>query len=422
MSRNTSYVFAGGTNIPMGILQRMHNKRMRAHHLCCGLWLALSAGCGSVNLTADASQIDGVATFDAAKTANQIIVGAGAFASCAGFQGGGVKCWGRGNDGALGSGSTTDSRDPVSARIQGRVAGYLEVADGGVCVKTTLGVECWSINASGVLDSGGKQPQLLPVTMADTQDVTSIAFATGALCVVYGSGPQNRNGQVYCAGVASSLGDGSGADRYTLAPVAQISRARKVTGGQEHFCALLQSGAVTCWGGNAFFQLGTRAVTTATLPIELPSVRYVDIAGGDFHTCGLTSDGLVDCWGKGERLQLGASSDGSNSATPVRIAGIAGATSLATAADANCVVVASNEVKCWGSNTDGLLNLSSGTMQEASPISILGLTNINAVVSRNGTHACGLDAKDDVYCWGSNYNGESGPRASSPQKIDGLFK
>jgi alpha-tubulin suppressor-like RCC1 family protein len=73
----------------------------------------------------------------------------------------------------------------------------------------------------------------------------------------------------------------------------------------------------------------------------------------------------------------------------------------------------------------GSVNLTADAIQidgVASPIPILGLTNINAVVSRNGTHACGVDAKDDVYCWGSNYNGESGPRASSPQRIDGLFK
>jgi hypothetical protein len=353
-------------------------------------------------------------------TVPTIVMNAGRGVSCVAAIGGGVKCWGEGILGGRGDGSLLDTAVPVNARIQGTVTGHLEVADGGVCVKTTMGLECWGHNASGVLDQGMRVVQRLPVIVAAGQDMVDFAFTESALCIVYGPGPQNRDGQVYCAGDPDMLGDQSQSARYSFGPVTGINTARGITSGNRHFCALLTNGALQCWGNNQSLQLGVATPVEAFTPVPIANSNYSQVCGSDEGSCGLRSDGSVHCWGRNDFFELGDSGLATTSIA-TKIAGISGATAIACAAATNCAVLTTGQVKCWGKNDTKLLT-PLVTLMDATPVVISGLSNIKQVVSRNATHACALDDNEDVYCWGSNATGESGPALTSPQKIEGLFK
>src|SRR5690606_31788371 len=93
--------------------------------------------------------------------------------------------------------------------------------------------------------------------------------------------------------------------------------AVKIAAGNEHACAILDTGKVKCWGANASGQLGldSAAVSRGTVGSEmgddLPIVdlgtdyEAIEIACGGLHTCAILAGGSVKCWGDNNWGQLG---------------------------------------------------------------------------------------------------------------------
>jgi alpha-tubulin suppressor-like RCC1 family protein len=90
------------------------------------------------------------------------------------------------------------------------------------------------------------------------------------------------------------------------------ARALQVVAGANHTCALLESGAVTCWGANEQGSLGyghTEDIgddeTPASAgPLDLDG-RARQLAAGASHTCALLDNGALRCWGRGDDGRLG---------------------------------------------------------------------------------------------------------------------
>ena len=74
----------------------------------------------------------------------------------------------------------------------------------------------------------------------------------------------------------------------------------QVTVGATHTCALMDTGAVECWGGNSLGQLGDGTLVDRSSPTRVPDLPpATEIAAGDNFTCALTTSGAVWCWGLG---------------------------------------------------------------------------------------------------------------------------
>ena len=98
--------------------------------------------------------------------------------------------------------------------------------------------------------------------------------------------------------------------------------AVSITAGSYHTCALLNTGAVNCWGYNFDGQLGNGTTTYSSAPVAVAAftdgATAVSITAGDFHTCALLNTGAVNCWGSNSDGQLGNGTT-TNSSVPAKV-------------------------------------------------------------------------------------------------------
>jgi alpha-tubulin suppressor-like RCC1 family protein len=227
---------------------------------------------------------------------------------------------------------------------------------------------------------------------------------------------------------AGQLGNGVNQTQSTV-PVnvtGLSSGVAALTSGSEHTCALLNTGAVRCWGENGSGSAGDGSTTVRRTPVNVVGLSsgVTAIAAGAEHTCALLNTGSVRCWGSNSRSQLG---DGTNSnrLTPVAVSGLSNAIAITAGAFHSCALIANGSVRCWGGNQSG--ELATGAVSEtdqATPVNSL-LTGLSAVASRGkAQHSCALTLAGQVQCWGLNFDGQLGTAEpatlATPQTVPGV--
>lgn len=123
-------------------------------------------------------------------------------------------------------------------------------------------VRCWGRGDRGQLGDGSSRSSALPVDVKDLEGAVSIALGHDFSCAVVAGG-------IRCWGAndAGQLGDGSNVDRAAPVEVAGMSGSKMLTAGGAHACALNASGAASCWGDRAAFSRGRGAANRAA-PLE----------------------------------------------------------------------------------------------------------------------------------------------------------
>ncbi len=228
---------------------------------------------------------------------------------CALLAGGAVECWGYNAYGQVGNGSNTDSYIPV--QVSGITsAKALGLGEHHSCAVLASGVvQCWGMNNDGQLGDGTATDSNTPVTVAGITNATAVAAGAFNSCALLAGGTVNCWG----SGAGGELGNGSNGISHTPVPVTGISTAVAITGGgnadigwQGHYCALLRSGRVQCWGWNEWGQLGNGTTTNSNIPVTVPGIYApTKLAAGAGHTCALFSGGVMKCWGRNNCGQLG---------------------------------------------------------------------------------------------------------------------
>jgi len=327
---------------------------------------------------------------------------------------GAVKCWGYNGEGELGNGRTTNSWTPVSA--SGLSSGVTALASGAFhsCAVTSTGtVKCWGDNYFGGLGDGTTDSSSVPVPVTGLTGAAGIATSNAQSCAVLISGGAkcwgyNEQGQ---------LGDGTTTNRLTPTSVSGLSSGVVAIGmGDSHSCALLSSGAVKCWGDNFYGELGDGTTTNRLTPTAVSGLSsgVTAIAIGHIQSCALLNSGAVKCWGYNSQGQLG---DGTttNRLIPTAVSGLSsGVTAIATSVGGNhsCAVLSSGTVQCWGNNYSGQLGDGS-TTQSLTPVSVSGLSSSAITVATGQDHTCALLAAGSVQCWGNNSYGQLGDGTGS---------
>ncbi len=252
-----------------------------------------------------------------------------------------------------------------------------------------------------------------------------------------GPGSSGGSGRSNSSGGTSMTEAGAEASAPLGAPVA-------VSVGVWFSCALLDGGAVACWGNNSIGQLGDGTSNgpqdcygspgCSDTPVALGGLTEATaIAAGGAHACALLSGGTVECWGWNGYGQLG---DGTSSGpqtcgnaacstTPVMVSGLIGATAISAGQGDTCALLQGGTVACWGDNSIGELGdgTTSGPQMcnppgytggacSPTPVVVPGLTGATAV-SLGYQFACALLAGGTVACWGANGDGQLGVAAAS---------
>ncbi|HIL66089.1 MAG TPA: RCC1 repeat-containing protein, partial [Candidatus Poseidoniales archaeon] len=199
-------------------------------------------------------------------------------------------------------------------------------------------------------------------------------------------------GTVFCWGNRGTF------DTHTPTPTSSLGTGRTavaISSGGFHTCAILDNGAVSCWGYNGYGQLGDGTYTdrnTPTLTSSLGTNRTaVAISARGEHTCALLDNGAVSCWGRNDFGQLGNGVTAHKN-TPTLTSSLGtGRTAVAISSGGShtCAILDNGAVSCWGQNNRGQLG-NGGNSDKNSPTltSSLG-TNRTAVAISLGTwHTC----------------------------------
>jgi alpha-tubulin suppressor-like RCC1 family protein len=211
------------------------------------------------------------------------------------------------------------------------------------------------------------------------------------------------------------------------APHALAQPYTQISAGENHTCALLDSGAVHCWGLNLRGQLGNGMSGTGQEqpePVRVMGIQNTaaHIAAGREHNCAALKDGQVYCWGYNFRGQLGNGNTVTQSA-PVPVSGVANAIAVAAGGDHSCALISGGSIKCWGYNGDGELGAGSTAFTSLTPLDVVGITNATAITA-GLLHTCALLANNRVRCWGYNNNGALGDgtftNRNAPVEISGF--
>ena len=148
--------------------------------------------------------------------ASAIAITAGSWHTCAILDGGGVKCWGNGNNGRLGYDNSDNKGNAV-----GDMASLGTVNLGTSALAITAG----NRHTCATLDGGGVK--------------------------CWGGSGEGQLGYDGTDNKGSAAGEMAG-----LGAVNLIASAIAITAGKQHTCATLIGGALKCWGCNDYGQLG----------------------------------------------------------------------------------------------------------------------------------------------------------------------
>jgi alpha-tubulin suppressor-like RCC1 family protein len=162
-------------------------------------------------------------------------------------------------------------------------------------------VKCWGSPTSGATADAEPAPGNTPRTLKSLRDVKVLSVGRGLNCAVdaaktvrcWGDNSFGQTGQP-----GTGLG---GAPLGKPTPVAAVTGAVDVDAGVYHACAVLEGGAVTCWGSDEYGQLGR-----VQAGVAVPGLQDVtQVALGEYHSCALDKAGRVKCWGRNPRGALG---------------------------------------------------------------------------------------------------------------------
>ena len=356
-------------------VQVIPDRLIVGEHHTCALSMAGGVKCwgwaGLIGVDTDSSvpvQVPGLA-------ADVIGIAGGDDHTCALLSGGGVKCWGGNYWGGLGDGMPGINIvvAPVSA------VGLTDVTAiwagrGTSCARRDGGeIWCWGRNDDGQLGLGTESATVgVPTLAKELAGISVVAPASVHACGLAG-------GAVKCWGRnhLGQLGDGSLMNSVTPVEVSGLAQSASfiVETNGAHSCAVAGDGSPVCWGNNDYGMFGNGDTqNVASLPqltIGLPG-PVVALSAGYRHTCAIVESGAVWCWGSGGSGQLGIGTSDDHFA-PVEVVDLpAPAVAIAAGWSFTCARTIDDALYCWGNNSHG--QLGTGNFDPTSkPVPVQGL-------------------------------------------------
>lgn len=241
-----------------------------------------------------------------------------------------IYCWGRADEGQLGNGTTATSyfatpQAQANSDITTYDANVTRITAGGshACAQANaLGSAyglCWGRGNEGQLGRGSTASSSIPVLLSPQIPATPTSISAGKnhTCAA-------AFGRAYCWGANTTygvLGNNSTAqaNSYVTVNTSGVLNGKDVTSisatSEEHTCAVANSQAF-CWGADWAGTLGNdTTIATSRVPVAvntagvLSGKSITSIGIGWYHSCAIGGDGQVYCWGGESQGQLGNALD-----------------------------------------------------------------------------------------------------------------
>lgn len=309
--------------------------------------------------------------------------GGGARHQCMLRSDGAVVCWGANSTGELGQGRTSASEGPV---VVPNLSNVQQLASG-------LFVSTCGVLRNGTVACWGGNFGTGAASVSGLSNVRQLTGASQQFCAVLGSG-------------AVTCFDAVG----TITPIAGLTNVRQLAGGANHFCAVRDDNSVWCWGTNDTAQLGlgitSNPVTAPTLATEFADVA--EVALGLRYTCARSRAGGVSCAGS-----LSGAPNQFNTAVPVP--NWENAFKIVSGNFHVCALFDAGSVQCVGSGAAG-----GGTGSGFDSPSRISLPRASIDVGASVNGSCSLSADSSVWCWGQNSSGQlgiPGPDSAQPVQV-----
>lgn len=368
--------------------------------------------------------------------ANELIVTSGQDFSCAFRAAGDAYCWGRNQEGQLGTGETSD--DPEFAPVPVEMPGTkfistpksVDSKHRGTCaIGIDRAVYCWGRNNGGIADPDGLFQLVTSPTRVEFSDPTlrfdQVEVGFDHACA------RTRSDELYCWGANSQgqLGIGGGQvdhpERVDEAAFEEAEKFIMIAAGLEFTCALTNAEDVYCWGAYDTGRLGG-GEDSATQDVDTPQrINSGAWAGGQETVSGLTAytgtacmrveGGNAYCWGRNDTSQVGSgSTDNSDHYEPSAVAGGFSFEAVYAGEHHTCGITNDNRARCWGANDDSQLGLEEPgpVFQPGEPIrQTMSAEKLRFRHLAPGVgHTCGVtdDHEPRIFCWGDNAVGQLG--------------
>lgn len=222
-------------------------------------------------------------------------------------------------------------------------------------------------------------------------------------------------GQLWGVGDAFSgnLGDGTNVSKTTPVQLAPTRQWIACATGEDHGIAIERAtGIAYAWGAAGAFDFNMGDGTS--LPKSVPTAvvggrRYVACSVGSGQGAALEKETLnLFMWGANSSGGLG---DGTilSKSSPVAVAGFRRVLNFDVGVSHSALIDTNSDLFVWGDNLDGKLGLGTSgfAASVSSPTAVLGARKW-LKVSIGNNHMMGLTTNHEVFCWGSNSNGQLG--------------
>ena len=364
------------------------------------------------------------------RTAQAGMIDSGFQHACAVLGTGTAVCWGSDGNGRLGNGAVTGNQGtptPV-ALPAGRRAVSISAGWEHTCAVLDDGsAACWGADGSERLGNGA--------VAGDQQLPSPVALPAGRRAVTISAGWEHScatldDGSAVCWGSDASGQLGNGPAVATTQPVpAPVTlpagrRAVAITAGFFWSCAVLDDGALMCWGEGAYDGLAGSTDQPTPTAVSLPlGRRATAVSGGDFHSCALLDDGAASCWGVDLNGGLGNGAPAGTAFTPSAVLLPTGAHATAVGAGRlhSCVALTNGSMLCWGLDATGQLGNGGGPLadpDQPSPVVVsIPIGRQVLAIAVGGDNSCALLDNGSLWCWGLDTNLQVGDGATAANQF-----
>ena len=152
------------------------------------------------------------------------------------------------------------------------------------------------------------------------------------------------------------------------------------------------------------------AVSSDTLTVARKA-RFTKVAAGENFTCALNHAGKAYCFGEDADGRLGISGVSADIYLPTAVTTAQLFTDITAGQNHACGLTASGEIYCWGSDQNGQLGNDANLTDQATPVKV-NATGEFTKVSAGQNFTCAIKTDGSLLCWGDNTSDQIGNSAA----------